>query len=241
MRDISDSVALVTGASSGIGAATARELATEGADVALLARREDRLTALAADLRADHGVEALAVPADVSDDAAVAAAVEETVETLGGLDILVNNAGTAGGGSVDETSTEEFRRVLGVNVEGVFFATREALPQLRGGGRAIFVGSMAGHYPRGYPVYASTKWWLRGFAHCVAVDEGDEGVAVSLISPWATRTEFGQETPQKESHDPGDALEPEHVAEAVAYACRQGEMTVGELTLHPADWHAGAF
>jgi len=240
-RSLAGDVALVTGASSGIGRETARELADAGADVALVARREDRLAALAEVLEEEYGVAALAVPTDVSDDEQVDAAVAETVETFGRLDVLVNNAGIAGGGRVDETSTEEFRRVLGVNVEGVFFATRAALPHLREGGTLVFVGSFAGLYPRGYPVYAASKWWLRGFAQSVAVDEGDRGVAVTLVNPAATRTEFGQGGTQKESHDPGEALEPEDVADAVAYACTRDGHAVGEVTLHTADWPAQVF
>lgn len=240
-RPLSGDVALVTGASSGIGRETARALAADGADVAVAARREDRLAALVADVEADHGVEALAVPTDVSDDGQVAAMVDRTVDALGGLDILVNNAGTAGGGRVDETSTEEFRRVLGVNVEGVFFATREALPHLRDGGKLVFVGSTAGLYPRPYPVYAGTKWWLRGFANSVAVDEAGD-VGVTLLNPGTTRTEFGQGTPQRETHAPGEGLEPEDVADAIAYACRtEARATVGELTMHTADQPGDTF
>jgi NADP-dependent 3-hydroxy acid dehydrogenase YdfG len=120
--DVSDNgsldgeIAIVTGASAGIGRATARVLADAGADVALAARRRERLEALAADLRESHDVEAVAVPTNVRNESEVDALVETTVDRLGGLDILVNNAGVLRGDDVAETATEDYRLMMETNV-----------------------------------------------------------------------------------------------------------------------------
>ncbi len=129
MTGLSGAVALVTGASSGIGAATARALAADGAAVALVARREDRLRALASEISSDGGT-ALAVPADVTDPDQVAAAVATTVGELGRLDILVNNAGLLRMGAAADASLNDWDDLVSVNVQGVLYATRVTLPHL---------------------------------------------------------------------------------------------------------------
>ncbi|MFC7166422.1 SDR family oxidoreductase [Halospeciosus flavus] len=232
--------ALVTGASAGIGAATARALARDGADVVLAARSEERLSELAADVSATYGVEAEAVPTDVTDEDAVAAMVEATVDEFGGLDVLVNNAGLARGGDVAEMSTDAYRTMMDVNCDGMFFATREALPHLvENEGNLVFVGSFAGQYPRpGNPVYAATKWWTRGFAHSVEAAYGDEGLAVTVVNPTEVRSEFGSEVgdPFEERFEPGEASEPAEIADAIAFAARQKPpSTVSELDLYRRD------
>ena len=228
----------MTGASSGIGAATARALAAEGATVVLAARREDRLRALADDLTASHGVRAVAVPTDVTDEDAVDALVETTVERVGGLDLVVSNAGVASGGDVAEVSTADYRRTTAVNCDGTFFLTRAALPHLResDGGHLVYVGSFAGQYPRPFdPVYAASKWWTRGFAKSVDAQVGDDA-AVTVVNPAAVRTEFSVDgAPFSERFAPGEAVEPEEVADAIVYAATRAPSVVSELDLYDRD------
>jgi NADP-dependent 3-hydroxy acid dehydrogenase YdfG len=242
-RDIEGSVAVVTGASSGIGAATARALAAEGATVVLAARREERLEELAAAIDDEHGASTAVVPTDVTDEAAVEALVAATVEEFGSLDLLVNNAGLARGSDVETMSTADYRAMMDTNVDGMFYTTRAALPHLReSGGTCVFVGSFAGQYPRPFnPVYAASKWWTRGFALSLAGQlEGE--VAVTVVNPAAVRTEFSVSSSDEEGavdaetfaerFAPGEAVEPEEVAEAIVYAARQSPSMVAELDLY---------
>jgi len=224
-------VAVITGASSGIGAATAHELAADGAHVVLAARSEDRIAELADSIEADHGVRAEAVPTDVTDEDAVDALVETTVETFGRLDAVVANAGVGRSGSVEEMATETYRTMLGVNVDGAFFTARAALPHLRETeGSLVFLGSFAGQYPRpGNPVYAATKWWVRGFALSLAGSVGGDGVGVSVVNPTEVRTAFLSEDEDAEGFEdrfePGEVTEPSEVAAAIAFAVRQESPT----------------
>ena len=233
--------AIVTGASSGIGSETVRALARDGANVALAARREDRLDEIADEVADEHDVETLAVPTDVTDEGAVEELLTEAVEAFGELDVLVNNAGLARGGSVAELSTEEYRAMMDVNVDGTFLATRAALPLLEEStGNLICIGSFAGQYPRpSNPVYAATKWWVRGFALSVAAAVGEAGVAVSVINPSEVRTEFGDDETFEERFAEGEVTEPVEIADAVAFAARQENSTVSELDLYRRDKFSG--
>ena len=238
-RSLSGDVAVVTGASAGIGAATARELASRGADVVLAARSEKRLEALADELEHEHGTIALVVPTDIRQRDQVEALIETTVEELGGLDTLVNNAGLVRGADVETMTDDEYRTMMETNVDGVFYATRAALSHLRAAsGHLVFVGSFAGQYPRPFnPVYAASKWGVRGFALSVAASVGDDDVAVTIVNPSEVRTEFGSEygEPFAERFDPGEVTEPEEVAEAIAFAVTREGSTVSELDLYRRD------
>lgn len=242
LRELTGDAALVTGASSGIGRATALALAREGADVVLAARREERLDAVAEAVRERYARDAIVVPTDVSDVDAVEALVDRAVDALGGLDVAVVNAGLVAGAGVDELSTEEYRRMTAVNVDGTFFTTRAVLEPLRASnGHLVFVGSYAGQYPRPFnPVYAATKWWTRGFAKSVSAEVGEAGVGVTVINPSEVRTEIevaGESF--KERFDPGEVTEPEEVAEAVVFAARQSNSMVSELDLFRRDKFTG--
>jgi NADP-dependent 3-hydroxy acid dehydrogenase YdfG len=230
--------ALVTGASAGIGRATARALAREGAAVALAARRAERLREIADTLRSEYGAETLVVPTDVREEAAVADLVEATVDAFGGLDLAVSNAGLARGDDVEEMTTEEYRTMMETNVDGTFFTAREALPHLRAAnGLLVFIGSLAGEYPRPYnPVYAATKWWTRGFAKSLSAQVGGD-VPVTIVNPSEVRTEFvaGSDEPFAERYGEGEAVEPEEVAEAVVFAAEQSPSVVTELDIYQRD------
>jgi NADP-dependent 3-hydroxy acid dehydrogenase YdfG len=181
----------------------------------------------------------MVVPTDVTDEAAVQALVETTVSEFGGLDVVVNNAGLGRGESVADLETEAYRQMMDVNVDGVFFLTRAALPHLiESDGNLIFLGSFAGQYPRPFnPVYAATKWWVRGFAKSVMAEAGDQGVAVTVVNPSEVRTEFGSEDGDafQERFEPGTVSEPEEVAEAICFAASQDQSTVAELDLFRRD------
>jgi NADP-dependent 3-hydroxy acid dehydrogenase YdfG len=240
---LDDRATLVTGASSGIGAATAREFASRGARVALAARSADRLASVAADLETEYGVETLAVPTDVREEAAVESLIETVVDTFGGLDVVVNNAGLGRGGDVASLSTTDYRTMMATNVDGTFFTTRAALPHLQDSdGNLIFVGSFAGEYPRpGNPVYAATKWWVRGFAHSVEGQVGPDGVGVTVVNPSEVRTSFGDEAgdPFTERFEPGEVSEPEEIADAIGFAAAQDHSTIHEIDVYRRDKFEG--
>ena len=246
---LSGKAALVTGASAGIGRETAMALARDGADVAIAARREERLESMAADVESTHGVETLVVPTDVSEEASVEAMVTDAVAAFGGLDVVVANAGTGTGPGipVEDLPTDQYRTVTDVNVDGMFYTARAALPHLRASaGTLVFVASFAGKYPRpGSPVYAATKWWTRGFALSLAGQVGDDDVGVTVVNPSEVRTEFGKEYREddelaKERFDPADVTNPEDVAEAIAFAARaEPPNAVTELDLYRRDKFEG--
>ncbi|ELZ18283.1 3-oxoacyl-ACP reductase [Natrinema thermotolerans DSM 11552] len=237
--------AIVTGASSGIGAATCHELADGGANVVLAARSEERLSDLAADLEADHGVEALAVPTDVREESAVDALLAAAVDRFGGIDVLVNNAGLARSSDIESMTTEAYETMQETNVDGVFYASRAALPHLREReGHLVFVASFAGRHPRpSNPVYAATKWWVRGFAKSLAAQVGDDGVGISIVNPAEVRSEFGAADGESfaERFEEGEVSEPEEVAQAIRFAASREGSSISELDINRRDKFADTF
>ena len=237
--------AVVTGASSGIGAATCRRLAAAGANVVLAARSEDRLDELADELAADHDAATLAVPTDIRKEWAVDSLLTETVDTFGGIDVLVNNAGLSRGSEVAEMSTEDYETIQETNVDGVFYTTRVALPHVREReGHLIFVGSFAGQYPRSFnPVYAASKWWVRGFAKSVAAQVGDDGVGVTVVNPAEVRSEFESTDGRTfaEVFEEGEASEPSEVAEAIVFAATREGSTISEIDINRRDKFTDSF
>ena len=236
--------AIVTGASAGIGAETARQLAASGANVVLAARSEDRLDELTSEL-STHDGERLVVPTDVRDESAVDVLIDETVETFGGIDILVNNAGLSRGSEVADLSTDEYETMQETNVDGVFYTTRAAIPHVRNSeGHLVFLGSFAGQYPRSFnPVYAASKWWTRGFAKSVAAQVGDDGVGVTVINPAEVRSEF-QATDGRtfeEVFKEGEASEPGEVAEAILFAVSRERSSLSEIDINRRDKFADNF
>jgi NADP-dependent 3-hydroxy acid dehydrogenase YdfG len=223
LRDLDGAPVLVTGASSGIGAATAERLGGRGAEVVLAARRAERLAGVAERVESAGG-RAHAVPTDVTDADAVAALVETAVERTGGLEAAVVNAGT-GEPRDAPLDTAEFERVTRTNVDGAFHTARAALPSLReSGGTLLFVGSYLGKHPgAATPVYDASKWWLRGFAGSLAARHGEE-VGVSLVSPSGVRTEFGhgaRDRTNEERYAEGEVLSAGQVAASVVFCLRQ--------------------
>jgi NADP-dependent 3-hydroxy acid dehydrogenase YdfG len=242
-RDLSGEVAIVTGASSGIGAATARALADEGMAVALAARRADRLESIAADIEAGPG-EALVVPTDVTDRDAVDDLVAETVDTFGDLDALVNNAGVMLLQSVADADPDDWERMVEVNLLGLMYASKAALPHLRGGGDLVQVSSVAGRSTSQTAAgYNATKWGVNGFTDALRKEETDNGVRTTLVEPGAVDTELQDHIPDEavkerlegwvESMEP---LAAEDIAGAVLYAVGQPRhVSINELLVRPTD------
>jgi NADP-dependent 3-hydroxy acid dehydrogenase YdfG len=208
-------VAIVTGASSGIGAATARELARQGADVVLAARRADALEGQAQAIR-EAGRTAMAIPTDVTDQVQVADLVNHILASRGRVDILVNNAGVSWSKSLASTSAAELIGVVEVNLLGAMLATRAVLPPMleRRHGVIISVASLSGRVAM-EPVYSATKYGLRGFSLALRRQVAGSGVSVSLVSPGRIDTAMN-------AHVNRRIPKPELVAN-----------TIAELALHP--------
>ncbi|MGH9409743.1 MAG: SDR family oxidoreductase [Vicinamibacterales bacterium] len=184
MATLSGKVALVTGASAGIGAALARELARDGADLVLAARREDRLRELAREIDAS-GRHAVAIGCDVTRDGDLERAVATAVERFGRLDIAVANAGFGVGGPIEELGLDDFRRQLETNVFGVLRTLYAALAELeKTRGQIVMIGSVSGHVPTpGVSAYCMSKFALRGLAESIHDELAARGVSVTLVSP----------------------------------------------------------
>lgn len=184
--------ALVTGGSRGIGAAIAKRLAEDGADVVITyAGNHEGANASVAAIEA-QGVRGKAIQADAADPAAVKKAVDDAAATLGGIDILVHNAGVAGFVGVDQESLESFRRIFAVNVEGVVAGTTAAVPHLSDGGRVIITGSVMGDasmFP-GAATYAASKSAVQGLARGWARDLAPRGILVNVIQPGPIDTDM---------------------------------------------------
>jgi len=232
--DATPEVAVVTGATAGIGYETVKALADRGADIGVMSRTAADCEAVAAELEAEYGVDAVPLPCDVSNEAAVEDAIGDVIAEFGRLDILVNNAGVALGGGipVEEITTEDYRTTMQTNVDGVFFTTRAALPHIKEtAGTLVYIGSFAGQYPRPYnPLYAASKSWVRNFAHSVEASEGTDNIGVSVINPSEVRTSSWSDT-----YDEWEITEPVEVAKAVAFVTSFDHSTVSELDLYRRD------
>ncbi len=190
LRTVRGNVVIVTGASSGIGAATAREFARQGARVVLAARRADELEGVLSEIT-NIGGQAIAVPTDITDTAQVMYLVEHTREVYGRIDILVNNAGANWGKPLVETSANEITHLLQVNLLGMMVLTRLVLPEMQQSrrGAIISVGSVASHVAL-EPLYSATKFGVRGFSLALRRQLAGSGVSVSLVTPGNIRTQM---------------------------------------------------
>jgi 3-oxoacyl-[acyl-carrier protein] reductase len=192
MSELSGKVALVTGASRGIGAAIATRLAERGADVAITyAQSKERADEVVDRIKA-HGRRGLAVKADSADADEVVAAVEKTVDELGRIDILVNNAGIFPSGPIEDVTLEEVDRTLGIHARAVFLASQAAVRHMSAGARIISIGSNLGERVAfsGVTLYAMSKSALIGFTKGLARDLGERDITVNLVQPGSTDTDM---------------------------------------------------
>ncbi len=245
-RSLEDQTIIITGASSGIGRAASLLLAEEGARVALAARRRERIEALAEEIR-DSGGEALAVPTDVSNRVEVEALVGTTREALGPVDVLVNNAGVMPLSPLAELRTEDWERMVDVNVKGVLYALGAVLPEMleRRAGHIVNVGSLAGRRPlSGGTVYSATKFAVRALTGGIQLElSGEYGIRVTDIQPGVVDTELMDHIPSEVIHDRFDAgwqnrrkLEPRDVARAIHFALSAPQhVNVNEILVRPTD------
>ena len=230
-------VAVITGASSGIGEATARALAAGGHRVALMARRADRLEALAAEL----GDAAIAVEADVTDRDSLVAAAERVQRELGGADVLVNNAGVMLLAPFSSAQREEHRRMVETNLLGALTATEVFLDQLRdGGGDIVNISSVAGRKARpGNSVYAATKWGMNGWSEALR-QELQPDVRVIVIEPGAVATELPDHITDAATKERVErmyddvAITAQDIAEVIAFAVtRPRSVSLNEILIRP--------
>jgi 3-oxoacyl-[acyl-carrier protein] reductase len=209
MSKLNNKVALVTGGSRGIGAGIAKRLAADGANVAITyTKGADAAQAVVKEIEST-GRKAIAIQADAADAAAVKAAVEKTVATLGRLDVLVNNAGTAIPKTFEETTLEEMDRVIDINIRGVFVATQAALKHMKDGGRIIMIGSCVGErmMTPGLVPYSATKGAVKMFTQGLSREVGGRGITVNNVQPGPIDTDLNPAA--------GDWAEPQVAATAL--------------------------
>jgi NADP-dependent 3-hydroxy acid dehydrogenase YdfG len=248
-EELKGTVALVTGASSGIGEATAEALAGAGAAVALAARRRDRLDALAA--RIDDDVATLVLETDVTDEAQARAAVDRTVDELGRLDILINNAGVMLLGPIVDAPVEEWRRMVDLNLLGLQYCTHAALPHLLRAAESeprqvadlVNVSSVAGRFARqGNGVYSATKFGVMAFSEALRQEVTRRHVRVSLVEPGAVSTELASHNRPEviegmvATFGQTEIMQPGDIADTIVFAVtRPRRMVLNEILVRPTE------
>jgi NADP-dependent 3-hydroxy acid dehydrogenase YdfG len=217
-------VALVTGASAGIGVACARSLAFEGAKLVLTARRQDRLDSLKQEVE-KLGTEAVSVAGDAREESTALEVMEAATEAFGKVDILINNAGAGNYKNLVDTSAEEYDQLMDTNVRTTFLFTRHIVPMMlrQKQGVILMISSMAGLYGfAGEAVYCATKFAQVGFAQALDRELRGQGIKVGIICPGGVKTEFALGLGRtQEGVAKSDMLDPEDVASAVLLACTQ--------------------
>jgi len=191
-KKLEGKIALVTGGSRGIGAAIAKRLAADGANVAITYAKDATAASAVVEAIEREGGKALAIQAEATDAEAVKAAVEKTVAAFGRLDVLVNNAGTAIPKTFEETTLEEMDRVININVRGVFVATQAALKYMTDGGRIIMIGSSVGErvLVPGLVPYSATKGAVKIFSQALSREIGSRGITVNNVQPGPIDTDL---------------------------------------------------
>lgn len=236
-------VALVTGASSGIGEGAALALAAEGAAVAVSARRADRLAELVSRIEAAGG-KAVALPGDVCDEAFAAGIVEQTVQKLGRLDILVNSAGAVEAGGVEHTDTAIWRRLIDLNLLATLYTCKAAIGPMKaqGGGDIINISSTAGRRATGiFGPYSTSKFGLTAMTEGLRQEVGGYGIRVCIVEPGATTTECADNmadanfSKAMKAHVEKDgAMKPEDIAAAIIFVTTlPGRANVSEILIRP--------
>ncbi len=252
-EELQGTVALVTGASSGIGEATARLLAQHGATVAIAARRKDRLDALAGQIE-DAGGRALAIETDVTDRAQAEAMVQRTVEELGRLDTVINNAGVMLLGPILGAPIEEWDRMIALNLQGLLYVAHAALPHLLSAAAGdprqvadlVNISSVAGRIARsGSGVYNLTKHGVGAFSESLRQEVAGRHVRVSLVEPGAVATELTDhlrdEVRDMVERRIGDMerMRADDIADAIAYVVtRPRHVAINELLIRPTEQEA---
>jgi NADP-dependent 3-hydroxy acid dehydrogenase YdfG len=252
-EDLSGTVALVTGASSGIGEATASELAGRGAAVAIAARRKDRLDELAGQIEAAGG-RALVLETDITDRAQAEAAVQETVATLGRLDTLINNAGMMLLGPVQDAPIDEWERMIAINVNGLLYCAHAALPHLLAAAQdgprrvadVVNISSVAGRVARsGSGVYNLTKHGVGAFSESLRQEVTARHVRVSLVEPGAVGTELSSHNrPEireqiQQRFGEVERLRSQDIAETISFiVTRPRHMAINEVLVRPTEQDA---
>ena len=239
MGGLKDRVAVVTGAGRGIGAATARLLASEGARVVLASRTERELESVAASIAGEAGEDrVLAVPTDLADEAAILSLFDRTIGRFGDLHVLVNNAAVFEGGEIESLSTGSWDRVMAVNVRGAFLASREAFRRFRAlghGGSIVNLSSLGGIRGtpkfKGFTAYTVSKYAIVGLTDCLAVEGRELSVRVNCVAPGAVETRMLREAaPFLETE-----TRPEDVARTIRFLCddtESGSLTGAVIEIH---------
>lgn len=246
MQSLKNKIVCITGASSGIGEASAIACAIEGADLILMARRLEKLEALADTLTHQYAVRVKIVPLDVSDSKAVENAFADLPAEWQTIDILINNAGLAlGRESLDQTTTEDCNTVIDTNIKGFIYSTKAVLPRmiLRNQGHIVTLGSIAGHETyAGGAVYCATKHAVGAFNSALKKDLLGTAIRVTLISPGMVKTAFS-EVRFKGDHEKAEKvyahmtpLSAEDIAESIIFCLtRPAHVNVSEIIILPTD------
>jgi NADP-dependent 3-hydroxy acid dehydrogenase YdfG len=243
MTKLDGKVAVVTGASSGIGEATAEALAAEGAAVVVAARREERLADLVERIR-DGGGRVLAAVCDVTDESQAHGLIRKAEEEFGSVDVLVNNAGVMLLSTVGKGLSEEWRRMFDVNVMGLLYATEAAIEVMKrqGGGHLVNVSSLAGRKVTrdSSGVYAGTKFAVHAISEGLRQELLEDNIRVTIVAPGAVDTELPDHITDEDARESLsglmslERLQAEDIAGAIAYAVtRPSRMSVNEILIRP--------